>query len=45
VGQVSTSRLSFSSKKLYNEVSKITWNEITFNPINLYTIGALWKNA
>jgi len=40
-----TRRLSIPTSRPYQEVSKITWHEINFGPINLITIGALWKNG
>jgi hypothetical protein len=42
-----TSRLCPTSRELYSEVSQmqIKWKELEFGPINLYNIGALWKNG
>jgi len=45
MGQMLRPGLSFSTTRPDQEVSKITWHEINFGPVNLITIGALWKNA
>lgn len=47
VNRMLTSRLCSTPGEIYSEISQmqIEWKDINFGPINLITIGALWKNG